>query len=108
DGAFVLATVRSPDPTPDPVLALWKDGLAERIELDGLNSAAITDLLEQVLGGPVDPATSGRLARRCQGNVMFLRELVVGAIRDGSLSDEGGLWHQVGNVVPSGRLVDLV
>lgn len=107
-GAFVLATVRSPDPTPDPVLALWKDGLAERIELAGLTTAAISELLEQVLDGPVDPATTARLARRCQGNVMFLRELVVGAIRDGSLSNHGGLWHQVGNVVPSGRLVDLV
>jgi len=106
--SFVLATVRSPDPMPDPVLALWKDGLAERIELSGLTSAAIGELLTTALGDPVDPATAARLTRRCQGNVMFLRELVAGALVDGSLSAEGGMWHQIGNFVPSDRLVDLV
>src|SRR5215471_4518420 len=29
----VLASVRTPGPAPDPVTALWKDGLAERIDL---------------------------------------------------------------------------
>jgi DNA-binding CsgD family transcriptional regulator len=106
--AFVLATVRSAEPVPEPVLALWKDGLAERIELPGLTTDAIGDLLARVLGDPVDPATAARLARRCQGNVMFLRELVAGGLADGSLSVEGGMWHTVGSLVPSERLVDLV
>jgi hypothetical protein len=29
----VLASVRTPGPAPEPVTALWKDGLAERIDL---------------------------------------------------------------------------
>ena len=108
NGALVLSTVRTGEPLPDPVLALWKDNLVERIELHGLSRAAIADLLGRALGGPVDQATTTRLAQRCEGNVLFLRELVLGALEDGSLSGQGGLWHQVGPSVPSSRLIDLI
>src|SRR5690606_30762368 len=49
--ATVLVTVRSGEPAPDPVVALWKDGLAERIELGGLSPESIDELLTAVLGG---------------------------------------------------------
>jgi hypothetical protein len=39
--AFVIATVRSGESGPDPVMSLWKDGLAERIELGGLPAEAV-------------------------------------------------------------------
>ncbi|MFP3900860.1 MAG: LuxR C-terminal-related transcriptional regulator [Acidimicrobiia bacterium] len=106
--ATVLATVRSGEPAPDPVVALWKDGLAERIELGGLSPGSIDELLTAVLGGPVDPATSVEFAERCQGNVLFLRELVMGALDDGSLPDEGGIRRLVRPLSPSARLVEIV
>jgi DNA-binding CsgD family transcriptional regulator len=105
---FILATVLSGAPAPDPVMALWKDGVVERLEVVGLHAEAVEELLSGVLGGPVDPAAAVQLAVRCQGNVLFLRELVLGAITDGALRDEGGIWRLAGPLAPSPRLVELV
>lgn len=104
----VIATLRSGEPAPDAIVALWKDGLAQRVELEGLDSGAIDELLAAALSGPVDPATAARFAERCQGNVLFLRELVLGAVHKGALRDEGGIWRLVGPLAPSERLVELV
>jgi len=104
----VLATVRTGEPAPDPIVALWKDGLAPRIELGGLDHGATEELLTTVLGGPVDPATARQLVDRCQGNALFLRELVLGALDDGTLVDDGVLWRLVGDLSPSDRLVEIV
>ena len=93
---------------PDAVAALWKEGLAERMEVGGLAVDAINELLTVALGGPVDRATVARLADRCQGNVLFLRELVLGAISSGALTQNGGVWHLLGPFTPSDRLVELV
>jgi DNA-binding CsgD family transcriptional regulator len=108
NAVFVLATVRAGEPAPDPVVGLWKDGLVERIELGGLAAEAVEELLGVVLAGPVDRAAATVLAVRCQGNVLFLRELVVGALADRSLRDDGGIWRLVGPLSPSDRLVELV
>ena len=106
--AFVLATIRSGEPAPDPVMSLWKDGLAERLELTGLPAHSVKDLLAAVLGGTVDRAAAAQLAVLCQGNVLFLRELVLGALHDGTLRDEGGIWRLIEPPMPSDRLVELV
>ena len=106
--ATVLATVRTGDPAPDPVVALWKDGLAERIELGGLDPEGIAVLLAAVLDGPVDPATAVQFTELCQGNALFLRELVMGALDDGSLHDDGVLWRLTRELSPSARLVEIV
>src|SRR5580704_6412145 len=74
--ATVLVTVRSGEATPDPVVALWRDGPAERIEVAVLNDPAIEELVVSVLGGPVDAASLRQLADHCRGNPMVLRELV--------------------------------
>ena len=107
--ATVVATVRSGEAAPDPVVALWKDGLAERIEVGVLDDAAIEELLVAVLGGPVDPASLRQLADRCQGNPLFLRELVTGALETGALVEEVvGIWRLRGDLQPTSRLVELV
>ncbi|HEX6419535.1 MAG TPA: AAA family ATPase, partial [Acidimicrobiales bacterium] len=106
--ATVLATLRTGAPAPDPVVTLWKDGLAERVELGGLGPESIEQLLTVVLDGPVDPATAVQFTERCQGNALFLRELVIGALDDGGLSDDGGLWRLDRELAPSARLVEIV
>jgi hypothetical protein len=88
--ATVLATVRSGEVSPDPVVALWKDGPAERVQVRILDDAMIDELLVAVLGGPVDAASVRLLADRSRGNPLFLRELVTGALETGALVDEGG------------------
>jgi DNA-binding CsgD family transcriptional regulator len=106
--ATVLATVRAGEPAPDPVVALWKDELATRIEVGALAPEATAELLGVVLGGPVDPATAVQFTDRCQGNALVLRELLTGARDDGSLREEGGLWRVTAPLSPSDRLVEIV
>ncbi len=106
--AFVLLTVRASEPVPDAVLTLWKDRYAERITVAGLGAESIGEILGAVLGGPVDRGLVRRLVTRTRGNVMFIRELVLGAVEDGSLRDDDGLWRQVREIRPSERLVELV
>lgn len=107
-GATLLVTYRCTEPAPDPVMALWKDGLVERVELDGLGIDAVRDVLTTALGGPVDDATTAELMTRSRGNMLFLREMVAGALAAGSLQDVGGLWRVVRELHPSDRLVELV
>jgi len=106
--ATVLVTVRLGETAPDPVMALWKDGLAERIELGVLDDVAIEELLVKVLTGPVDAAAVRQLADHSRGNPMALRELVSGALDSGALAADGGLWRLRGGLRPTARLVELV
>jgi class 3 adenylate cyclase len=87
---FVLATLRSGEQAPDAVVALWKDGLAKRIELHPLAVNDVEELLSAALRGPADGATVHLLHRRTQGNVLFLREIVLGALEAGVLRREEG------------------
>jgi DNA-binding CsgD family transcriptional regulator len=106
--ATVVATLRTGEPASDAVVALWKDGVAERIELRGLTADGVAEVLASALDGDVDPADAAHLAARCRGNVLFLRELVLGALDDGTLCDDGGIWRLTGPLAPSDRLVELV
>jgi DNA-binding CsgD family transcriptional regulator len=106
--ATILATVLTGAVAPDPVVALWKDGPAERIEVAALDVPAIEELLATVLGGPVDAASMRQLADRSGGSPMFLRELVTGALETGTLVDDGGVWRLRGALRPTARLVELV
>ncbi len=90
---FVVVTLRSGEQCSDAIMALWKDGLAERIELSPLTRADFSALLRVVLGGHVDEATVRLLWDRTAGNVMFLRELVASALETDEMSDTGGVWH---------------
>jgi ATP/maltotriose-dependent transcriptional regulator MalT len=106
--AKVVATVRSGEPTPDPVVALWKDDLALRVELLPLSRDEVADLLARVLGAPVDGATARRLFDVTRGNVLFLRELVAGGRASGALVERSGLWSWKGPLRPGVALRDLI
>jgi DNA-binding CsgD family transcriptional regulator len=105
---FVLATLRTGELVPESVVALWKDGHLTRLDVAGLGPEAIEQLVGAVLDGPVGRATVAHLAARSQGNVLFLRELVIGARTAGALSRDGGAWHLTGPLSPTDRLVELV
>ena len=106
--AFVVTTVRSGERVPDPVVALWKDGLAERLELEPLGQQEVAELLETVLGGPVEGKVLRQFWTASEGNVLYLRELVLGSLDAKTLVDDAGLWRLVGEVSSSPRLTDLV
>lgn len=106
--AFVVMTVRVGVPAPEPVIGTWKDGLAERVVVKHLSRRGLEALIATAVGGPVDPAAVAELASHSRGNVLFLRELVMGATEDGSFVDDGGLWRLRASLSPSDRLTELV
>jgi DNA-binding CsgD family transcriptional regulator len=105
---FVLATLRSGEPAPDAVVSLWKDGLADRLELKALTLPEVGDLLTSALGGPVDGATAHLLWERTQGNALFVRELVLAALEAGALREDEGMWRLSGTLPISSRLLEIV
>src|ERR687897_1051744 len=104
----LLATLRTGEPAPDPVTALWKDGLVERVDVAPLGDESVRDLLEAVLEGPVETLTATRLWGRCAGNALYLRELVGEAVRLGLLQRREGLWCVATLPPGSARLAELV
>ena len=104
----VLAGVRTPGSAPDPVTALWKDGLAERIDLACWDEAETGAVLAAVLGGPVARGSARRLWEISRGNALYLRELLIGAVESGALSLTGGIWALRLPLTAPGRLVELV
>ena len=90
------------------MVVLWKDYGAARIELGPLHGPAIEDLLLAVLGGPVDTVSLRQITEHSLGDPLFLHELVSGALENGSLRQEGGIWRLRGPLHPTARLVELV
>jgi len=106
--ATVVVTIRTGEPAPDAVTALWKDGHLDRLEVQPLSAPETAGLLEAVLGGPVDDAGAGRLWALTQGNALFLRQLIDGEIESGHLRETGGVWRWNGAPAVSPGLVELV
>lgn len=106
--AFLVAAIRSREPVPDAVVALWKDGLAERVEVQPLSRPETDRLVESALGSQVEGATRYRLWDTTRGNPLFLRELVLGGLHDGKLVDTDGVWQWKGPLSPATRLMDLL
>ncbi|USX48774.1 LuxR C-terminal-related transcriptional regulator [Lentzea sp. HUAS12] len=102
--AVVVATLRSGERAPDPVVALWKDELLPRIELEPLGRTAVVEVLETVLGGVLDSVTADRLWTASAGNMLLLREMHFAA----QWVSHGGVWSLDGPLPLSPRLVELI
>ncbi|SFP54073.1 regulatory protein, luxR family [Geodermatophilus dictyosporus] len=106
--AVVVATVRAGAPVPAPVTALWKDGLADRVDVAPLAAEETALLAEELLGGPVDGLTQRRLWRLSRGNALYLGELVRSGLATGTLVRRDGVWCWAGPVAAVPRLVEVL
>jgi DNA-binding CsgD family transcriptional regulator/tetratricopeptide (TPR) repeat protein len=107
-GIFVVATLRNGEPVPDAVIALWKDGHAERLDIKPLGEPECDELINHVLGGSVDGGSLLALWKASEGIPLVLRELLLGAQEAGTLVEERGVWRLRGAPVASGRLLELI
>ncbi|HEY1741222.1 MAG TPA: AAA family ATPase, partial [Acidimicrobiia bacterium] len=103
-----LVTARTGEPVHDAVRGLWKDTDGERVELQALSLAETVALTEALLGGRVEHATGRRLFAQCEGNVLFLRELIAAQRRRGALAEDHGIWRWSGGAAVSARLDELI
>ena len=106
--ASVIIALRTGEASPSPITALWKDGIAVRHDVSGLSSHDVGELLATVLDAPMDPGSMVELLDRSGGNVLFLRELVIGARASGTLQNDGGIWRICGPLAVSDRLTEII
>lgn len=106
--ATVVLTVLSGLPGPELVDALWRDGLATRMELRPLTRGHVEDLLGPALRGIPDSRTCERLWQASQGSVVLLHELVEAGQETQRLQKTGGLWRWHGGTPLTERLCEVV
>jgi DNA-binding CsgD family transcriptional regulator/tetratricopeptide (TPR) repeat protein len=106
--AFVLVIAPHGVSVPGPVFAMWKDRVAERLDVGELTRPRTTELITAVLGGRLDDGAEDRLWHLTLGNPLFLRELLQGGLDSGSLSAEDGVWRWTGALMATPRLVELI
>ena len=91
--ALLLITVRGGAKPPDPIIALCKDGLADRLDLTTLPAPAIDALVDHTLGADVEGMTRRRMHRAVAGNPLALRELLAHGTATGALRQTYGVWR---------------
>jgi DNA-binding CsgD family transcriptional regulator len=106
--ASVVAAVRDGEPVSKPISDLAKEPSGLRLDLRALSGAEAAQVLEEALDGQVDQATARRLTGMAAGNMLFLRELVVGGLSAGSLRCESEVWHWHGPLAPTRSLTELI
>ena len=95
----VIVTLRSHERVPDAVAALLREPTAIQVKVGELAQDDVGALLERILGGQVDVATTRRLWRQTRGNPLYLRETVLAGIEGGALVEVHGVWRWRGDFV---------
>lgn len=104
----VMMTCRSGEVAPESVAVLWKDRLAERIDLLPLSPPETVDLATRVLGGPVEPEAASWLVTESGGNPLLLGELISDARASDDLTLHHAEWHWSGRDGGGRRLRDVI
>ncbi|HZU49341.1 MAG TPA: AAA family ATPase [Mycobacterium sp.] len=106
--ATVVVTVRSGEPAPDAITALWKDGHLPRLDVQPLSESETATLAEAVLGGQLDSGTARRLWSLTGGNPLYLHHLLDGEREAGRLHRVAGVWCWSGELSLSPGLTELL
>jgi len=105
----LIGTVRSGEPVGDAVDALVRDGAVHRIDLAPFDLPQVEQMLHAALGRPVGNRTLHELHTVSGGNVLYLRELVLGALEAGTLTGDGEIWQLAeGALAATPKLAELV
>lgn len=105
----LIATLRTGMPLSDAAKALTQGDSVRRVDLDVLDRLQVEELLRTTLGAPVGRRTLHDLFAASAGNVLYLRELVLGGLAGGTLTSNGEIWELDENR-PAGtpRLIELI
>lgn len=107
--ATVVVAFRRGEDVPDPVTTLWRDDLVPRVDLQPFSRQETARMVETVLDGKVSPQTLQRLVSVSDGNVLYVRELLLGALDAAALRrGPDDVWRWDGSLVLAPRLVDAI
>lgn len=107
-GAKVVMTIRSGEPVPAALSALWRDGQIAWHEVEALSSDRVSAVLAAAFGATPDRRCSDRFWRLAQGNMLFVRQLADQEAGAGRLAATNGELRWDGEVAIRGSLADLV
>jgi DNA-binding NarL/FixJ family response regulator len=103
-----IITTRSGVRAPAGLTSLWKDRLAERVELQNLSRRETAELLAAGLGGSVEDTSASRMWHVTGGNPLYLREVVLSSAETGALKQVDGEWQWRGEWAKGARLQEIV
>ncbi len=105
---FCIATVVAGESVPETLTRWWRDERATRIDLGELDQLGVDTLLHIALEGPLDAAASAELWAASRGNMLALRELVLGAKTRQQLVRRDGVWCLDGQLAAPSRLREVI
>jgi DNA-binding NarL/FixJ family response regulator len=105
---LVILTARLGQRQVAAVHDMWKDERIVRIEVHPLADDQVRSLASLALGAPVEGSLLQTLVDSSVGNVLFLRELINGALESDALGQHQGMWRLTGSMARSPRLHDLI
>ncbi|GAB7071401.1 LuxR family transcriptional regulator [Mycobacterium hodleri] len=106
--ATVILTLRTGEPAPDAVTALWQSGALRRRDVEPLTRHDTDRLLAAAFGATPDEQCGDAVWRLTAGNALFLRELVDQEVTAGRMVVTQGHLRWLGSVAISGSLAELV
>jgi DNA-binding CsgD family transcriptional regulator len=106
--AFLVCTLRIDEAAPEPLAALWVQGVMAVIEVGALEREHVASVAVEAIGGAISPALEAELWRRSAGNALFIRELSAGSAATGAIVLRDGVWEQVRPLAASDALGELV
>jgi DNA-binding CsgD family transcriptional regulator len=106
--APLLLTVRSHEPAPDALVALWKDRYLDRVDLQALSEREVEQMVDDLLGAPSHALAYKWIYRVSQGNPLFVTEIIADVRRTGRLELREGRWHLDEGRKPFERLSELL
>lgn len=106
--AKVLLVVRDEEPIPTATQEVWKAGQFDRLDLQPLSPAGMTELVTASLGGSLDADSAGLLWRLTSGNVLYVRTIVEQEVSCGRLARRGTFWRWIADPVLPRGLIELI
>ncbi len=104
----LIATVRSGEPAGEAVQALTGGDAVHRVDLGPFDPSQLEQVLRAALGGPVGRRTLHILHAASEGNALYVRELVLGALAAGTLASDGEIWELEGELPATPKLAELI
>lgn len=103
-----LLVIVPADTNDETIRALWHDGLAQRVDVGPLSRDDVSALAEAVLDGRLATRTRSLLWTLSSGSPEYLLELVAAGHETRRLVRREGVWHWIGDIEPTDRLLGTV
>jgi DNA-binding CsgD family transcriptional regulator len=104
----LLLAVRTGEQVGPSIAGVLSSSSITVVELHDLTRADVAKLARTALGGDVDAPLAHAVWEASRGNPLYVRELLVASLDDGSIVSSEGIWRLVDRLAVPGRLVELV